>query len=394
MEKTDKKIRKSRIITVVSFVTAIAALFVLFAVLPKKAGQMSDLEFRKLQDHPIIGKSFSTIVNDTVKGDLSKNVDSFLEDHFPARNFFIALNAYYLRLTGRNADQGIVMGKNGRLFDAAFDPDMEQLDNNIDRMTEFAKDNGLKLIYVDVPTSAAVVTEDLPDIHLEYHDAEVIAHIRERLAENGHNAPDLISLYGAGAGEYFYLTDHHWTMKGAYLCYTAIADELGITPVKESQFIVTGHEFYGSFYRKAGLWLTKPDSLEVWRSEETEAMKVTIGYGDKAVEHTGLYDDEQLKEGNVNKYAAYVYDNNGLTVIENESGNGETLLIVKDSFGNSIAPLLAMNYSRVIMIDTREYRDASLPAPSELVKEYGVTKMVAVLGTDSSTSNITIGFLR
>ncbi len=394
MEKSVKKAKTPQIITVVSFVTAIAVLFVLFVVLPKKAGQMSDLEFRKLEDHPIIGKSFSTIVSDTVRGDLSKNVDSFLEDHFPARNLFIALNAYYLRLTGRNADQGIVLGKNGRLFDAAIHPDMEQLDKNIDGVLRFAEDNGLALIYVDVPTSAAVVTEDLPDLHLEYHDAEVIAHIRERVSQKGQSAPDLISLYGDDAGEYFYRTDHHWTMKGAYLCYAAIANDLGITPVKESQFVVTGHEFYGSFYRKAGLWLTEPDALEVWRCDETEAMKVTIGSGDKSVEHTGLYDDEQLRTDNVNKYAAYIYDNNGLTVIENEAGNGETLLVVKDSFGNSIVPLLAMNYSRVVMIDTREYRDASLPAPSELVNLYGITQMVVVLGTDSSTSNITIGFLR
>jgi hypothetical protein len=77
-------------------------------------------------------------------------------------------------------------------------------------------------------------------------------------------------------------------------------------------------------------------------------------------------------------------------VIENEAGNGETLLVVKDSFGNSIVPLLAMNYSRVVMIDTREYKDASLPAPSELVNLYGITQMVVVLGTDSSTSNTTI----
>ena len=369
-------------------------LAVLFAVLPKKAGQMSDLEFRRLADHPIIGKSFSTLVSDTVKGNLSKNVDSFLEDHFPARSFFIALNSYYLRLTGRNADQGVVMGKNGRLFAAAFDPDYSQLDKNLDAVSRFASENGLALMYVDVPTSAAVVKEDLPDVHLEYHDAEVIAYIREKLAPTGAVVPDLINLYGDNAGEYFYLTDHHWTMKGAHLCYAAICNDLGVKPVTEGRFVVTGYEFYGSYYREAGLWLTKPDALEVWRSDETEAMKVTIGYGDRAVEHIGLYDDEQLKDGNVNKYAAYIYDNNGLTVIENESGNGETLLVVKDSFGNSIVPLLAMNYSRVIMIDTRYYRDASLPAPSELVKEYGVKQMVVVLGTDSSTSDIQAAFLR
>ncbi len=394
MKKSARKNKTSQIITVAAFVIAIATLAVLFAALPKKAGQMSDLEFRMLADHPIKGKSFSTLVSDTVKGNLSKNVDSFLEDHFPARSFFIALNSYYLRLTGRNADQGVVMGRNGRLFAAAFDPDIQQLDKNIDVMTLFADENGLELIYVDVPTSAAVVTEDLPDVHLEYHDAEVIAHIREKLSASGAKAPDLIALYGDNAGQYFYLTDHHWTMKGAYLCYAAICNDLEIKPVKESQFVVTGYEFYGSYFREAGLWLTKPDALEVWRSDETEAMKVTIGCGEKAVEHTGLYDDEQLRDGNVNKYAAYIYDNNGLTVIENEAGNGDTLLVVKDSFGNSIVPLLAMNYSRVIMIDTRYYRDASLPAPSELVKEYGVSRMVVVLGTDSSTSDIQAAFLR
>ena len=82
-----------------------------------------------------------------------------------------------------------------------------------------------------------------------------------------------------------------------------------------------------------------------------------------------------------------------MTVIENPEGNGRAVMMVKDSFGNSIAPLIASAYSTVVMIDTRYFRGIE-PAPSEYVSEYGITDLIVVFGTDSSVSDVFINFLR
>ena len=74
-------------------------------------------------------------------------------------------------------------------------------------------------------------------------------------------------------------------------------------------------------------------------------------------EVTGLYQLEKLQTQD--KYAAFLYGNNGLTVIK--SGNnkarreGETsrVLLVKDSYGNCLAPFLTYSYDEVWVADLR-----------------------------------------
>lgn len=371
---------------------ALGFLSVLLFALPKHAGEMSSLEFRKLAEDPFKGKSASTLMTELVRGDMSKNVDKYLEDHYPARNFFIALNSYYLRFTGRNADQAVVMGKNGRLYDAPLDPNSGFIDKNVSKINEFSSANGLKTVIAVVPSASLTVPEELPAVHLDYKDDEIIASVREKTDAY---VPDIASVFGNRPGEYLmYRTDHHWTMEGAYEVYKDVMRYFGEEPYDRNALYTERYEFFGSFYRKAGLWLTRPDTLEVWTSTAVDKMTTKVGWGEGEAVYSGVYDREQLKEGNVDKYAAYLWSNNSLTVIENPDGNGRTVMLVKDSFGNSIAPLLALSYSRVVMIDTRYYRNPDLPLPSELVAEYGITELIVVIGADSAVSDIMIAFLR
>ncbi len=393
MENKVKKFKTSELLTVIIFMTVLGVLSLLLFVLPKRTGELSSLEFRTLAEDPFKGKSFEKLVGELVTGDMSKNVDKFLEDHFPARNFFIALNSYYLHFTGRNADQGVVLGKNSRMFEAPIVLNETHVAKNMERINEFTEANGLDTVVVIAPSSAVVVTEDLPLIHMEYKDREIIDAARQLTTAY---VPDLAGIFSAreDRGGLFYRTDHHWTMDGAYVCYEDVLAHFGDAPVDKSVFTREKYEFFGSYYRKAGLWLTKPDELEVWRCPALDSMKVTIGWGDRAEVHYGVYDDAQLAEGNVDKYAAYLWSNNDVTVIENPEGNGETIMIVKDSFGNSIIPLFAMTYSRVIMVDTRYYKSPDLPLPSELVAEYGIEKLVIVFGEDDIIADVMISYLR
>ncbi|MCR5610358.1 MAG: hypothetical protein K6F68_00790 [Clostridiales bacterium] len=378
--------------TVIIFMAALGFLSVLLFALPKRAGELDPLEFRALANDPFRDKSASTLMTELVRGDMSKNVDKFLEDHYPARSFFIALNSYYLRFTGRNADQAVVMGRNGRLFDKPLDPTSVYIEKNVSKINAFSGDNGLKTVIAVVPSAAETAKEDLPAVHLNYFDGDIVAAVREKTDAY---VPDIAGMFNKRAGEYLmYRTDHHWTMAGAYEVYTDIMEHFGEEPVNRDGFKVESYEFYGSYYRKAGLWLTKPDALEVWTSPELDRLTTKIGWGERTATYSGVYDRGQLKDGNVDKYAAYLWSNNAITVIENPEGNGKTVMLVKDSFGNSIAPLLALTYSRVVMIDTRYYNSPDLPLPSELVTEFGIEELIVVLGADSAVSDIMIAFLR
>ena len=68
-------------------------------------------------------------------------------------------------------------------------------------------------------------------------------------------------------------------------------------------------------------------------------------------EVTGLYDLEKLEV--YDKYAAFLHGNNGLSRVE---GDGEgSILVVKDSYANSLVPFLTANYAAVDVVDLRNY---------------------------------------
>ena len=62
---------------------------------------------------------------------------------------------------------------------------------------------------------------------------------------------------------------------------------------------------------------------------------------------TEVYDWAALKEKD--KYKVFFGGNYGEVVIHGGCRNGKTLLILKDSFANSFAPLLVSQYETIVM---------------------------------------------
>ena len=56
------------------------------------------------------------------------------------------------------------------------------------------------------------------------------------------------------------------------------------------------------------------------------------------------------------KYSLFLYGNNPLTIIKNKDiKNNKKILVIKDSFGNSLVPFLTQNYEEIHVIDLRHF---------------------------------------
>ncbi|MEG2073660.1 MAG: DHHW family protein, partial [Angelakisella sp.] len=72
---------------------------------------------------------------------------------------------------------------------------------------------------------------------------------------------------------------------------------------------------------------------------------------------TGLYQKEKFATRD--KYSAFLYGNNGLTVIKSDNNlnkrEGETsrLLLIKDSYSNCMVPFLTYSYDELYVVDLR-----------------------------------------
>lgn len=381
-------LKLQQLVMVAVFVCIIFTFFLLICFVPKHEGELSPNERRLLASAP------DASISNIMKSGFSKEVDTWLEDHFPGRTFFVSLYSYLNRYTGRNVTEDIIKGSGDRLFTSPIDVNEDILSSNGNRIKLFAQSNALDTHLVIIPCSAYVLEGDLPKLHREYNDDRIIEEFSNAVGESSKSIPVAeIFSYSMNAEALYYRTDHHITMAGSYLLYRNISQNLDITPIEAEEFLSTSYEFYGTSYGSSGLTLTKPDKLEVWTLPGDENISVTTIDGTNRTEHMGMIDESCLGEDVVDRYACYLYSNHGLTIIENQAAPEGTLLVLKDSYGNAIVPFLAHHYRQIIMIDVRYYSSA-LPLPSELVAEYNITDFVVIYGTDSVQTSNDLGWLR
>lgn len=387
LSKKEKKVRASHLALIIAFVGTIAVFFLLLCFLPKHEGELSPNERRLLAKAPTI-----TLEN-IASGNFGKEVDTWLEDHFPLRNFFVASYAYMNHYFGKNAVESVIMGDEDRLFNAPTQVDESSINKNASKIEEFIEKSGLDAELVIIPSAGSVMTDSLPKLRLEYHDREMLSIFFDTCTADGIDIEELFT--GTGdIGSMYYRTDHHLTMKGSYTVYRALCERLGLTPFAEEEFTKRSFDFYGTVYGTSGLMLTSPDTMEIWEKDGDSEISVSVFDGTNEINYMGILDESCLEESYVDRYACYLYSNHGLTVIENPNAEQDrTLLVLKDSYGNAIVPFLARHYSRIVMVDTRYYAGIK-DTPSELAEQYGIDEFVVIYGTDSINSDISIAWLR
>ena len=102
-----------------------------------------------------------------------------------------------------------------------------------------------------------------------------------------------------------------------------------------------------------------------------------------------LYD--MSAAGEKDKYKVFLGGNYGETTIKGGCNNGKTLLIIKDSFANSLVPFLTADYENIIMLDLRYYMGSA----QQLAAERNVDEILFVCEMSSFANDknmVKLGF--
>ena len=179
--------------------------------------------------------------------------------------------------------------------------------------------------------------------------------------------------------EYIYFrTDHHWTALGAYYAYVQFCTAKGITPHNLSDYEVSQFPgFLGSFYNDGG----KPDAMkndpDTVNAYHPVSATASMKYGDNensALTGGQVIFDESTASASL-KYGTFIMGDNPFTVIENpEVSNGQSCIVVKESFGNAFVPFLVDHYQTVYVVDYRYYSGSV----TQLARDKGVKDVLFV----------------
>ncbi len=359
----DKKLKKSAVWDRVIAYGALPLLLVIgicTLVLPGK--DFSDRERRALAGL----KAPESLTEWTFNNDL----ETYLSDHLPGRDTLVSVNAVYNVATGRGSQLGAWIAGNS-LVEKPVDADAETLCRTRDNLIRMAEKYGVSCAFITPPTHGEVLADRMGPLSQTLFEEERAAYTA--LTDD----PRFVKLQPLFEGEkdLYYLTDHHWTLEGAYAAYEAYCGQTGLTAAAMDAFTITEYTgFRGTTASRSGLPVSVSDTIRA--AEPKTSVKVT--FDGETYDHVIFPGRAETYD----MYAVYLDGNHGVTVLENENAENGTLFVMKDSFANSLLPFLMMNYKRIVAVDTR-YLPASVTIGDVLGAEETIDSMLFIYSLDS-----------
>ena len=235
-------------------------------------------------------------------------------------------------------------------------------------------EQGIRVVSAPPPQAIGVLIE--PDYlgKLKSDDQQkTIDYLNENLNEDVYFV-ETVELLRKHNSEYIYFrTDHHWTALGAYYVYEAICEQLDLEPASlEEDFELWDQgTFRGSLYYKAPKTKALKDDVVYAYNPIGNFNTRIYKEGSSGFEHTVL---TNMSKSNVNaKYSVFLAGDHPLVrIINNDLPDAGNLLIIKDSFGNAMAPFFTKNYHTVYVVDYRYYSKSL----SNLVGSLGINDII------------------
>ena len=353
MERDEKRGGLLRYPVLILFSVFFVGVFVLDCLTPDR--EISELENTTLTQRPAITAQILT-----AKGlnNFFSSYTQYTKDQIPGRDGWISLQSFVeTALFQKTQSGGVLLGSEGQMFNRTFglvSSEEKTFPRNVAAVTSLSARYPGKVYAMVVPAASVIYPERVPAAAPILDETVYLNQIQTAVEESGGTFVSVEQTLADHKDEYiYYRTDHHWTTLGAYYAYSQLCDLLGLTPFDlDSHQPVEIPDFYGTFYSRARTWNAQPDTLTYYDLDNPMTIYTVTGAGmPDAGETTGLYDLAKL--GVYDKYAVFLHGNNGLSRVE---GDGEgRILVIKDSYANSLVPFLTANYAEIDVVDLRNY---------------------------------------
>ena len=302
----------------------------------------SPLENRYLQKPPKL--SIETLGS----GKFMTDAEKYVSDHIVGRDFWVAVKAWSERLSGKKENNGVYFGAQNTLINRVDEPDWSKLEQDTGYIDTLAENLSIPVYFGLIPSAAEIWKDRLP---AGAPTADEKAIIDRLYFSTGTSAIDLYGALASHSGEdLYYRTDHHWTSLGAFYGANAIFEAMGLEPLDLTDYSKTTvtSQFYGTSFSTSGVRWLEPDSIDIYIPDE--GLKVT-SYPNGALEEGRLYVDSKLEAKD--KYSYFLGGNQPLCVIETQLAGAPNVLIVRDSYSDSLAPFLTERFSEIHLFDLR-----------------------------------------
>lgn len=292
-----------------------------------------------------------------IDGSYMRDMENYLLDQFVGRESFrIAKTEIETSLFGKT-DANNYVKMDDMLFELDYDWSKKQVSKTAEEFAKLQKVHfsDAKVYYAVIPDKASFLPKETYPVG---DDGFILSQLKEYLTEASY-----IDLYPYLTLQDYYKTDLHWKQESVLdVAKVLLSQMLGIE-WKQGDYkrtLITD-EFLGAYAGAAAYHIT-PDEL--------------YGLTNEVIENALVYDFERNKEVSIyapekiegtDAYDYYLWGARALLTMKNPlCENGKKLLLFRDSFGSSIAPLLLEGYEEITLVDLRYMNADYLPQMLEL----------------------------
>ncbi|MBQ9979467.1 MAG: hypothetical protein IJP23_00175 [Oscillospiraceae bacterium] len=336
--------RKNVVVTVL-----LAAIFLVLSLAAwfKPVTEYSDSERRVLAKFPEL--TLQTVLS----GEFMTEFEDYSLDQFPLRDSFRSLKSAAEFYLFHKADNNGLYISDGYISKIEY-PRSDAMMDNAAAKFKFIYDTYLQsangVYFSVIPDKNAFMAENSGHLSLDYS-----SYISDMVGKVGFaeyiDITDLLSL------EDFYRTDTHWRQESI----VDVADRLTSAMGGEISGSYTENTlqnpFYGVYCGQIALPV-KPDTIKYLTNDVINACTLT-GYNTGKPMSVQMYDMD--KAAGKDPYEMFTSGSDPIIVIENPGAETDReLVIFRDSFGSSIAPLMVESYAKVTLVDIRYIQSAML----------------------------------
>ncbi|OUN33305.1 DHHW family protein [Lachnoclostridium sp. An76] len=382
----DNRKRRGRIESLIGKIFLLSLFLVLLVNIIAPDREQSDQENRMLDTMPKL--SLTGVLN----GDFMEQWESYMSDQFAGRNLLRGLKVKLDRLGGSRMENGVIIGKDGQLFEDIAVPDDELFKDNINAVRSFAE------MYPDIPTTvmlipdaACILSDSLPAFATVEDQSQMFSMVERGLGDSVSWVDAYSALNKHKTEKLYYKTDHHWTTQAAFYVFQEAAAGLGIEGDVSDDYVsyTVTDSFNGVLASKSGAGLDEKEQIDIYVPTEGDD-DVIVNYVDEAKKRTSLYDSSKLETRD--KYGVFFGGNTSVMDIRTMSTSRQRLLVVKDSFADCFIPFLTPYYREIVVVDPRYYSGTL----EDIMETYRITDALILYSgntfmTDNNISGVFTG---
>ncbi len=299
---------------------------------------MSEGERRPLAQKPDISQE--AIIN----GEYMADFEEYAVDQAPGRQLLRGTKVFYQTVVMRKLDNDGMYLSNGYISKLDYPLDDKSIEYATDKF-RYIYDNYLEdsdvNIYLSIIPDKNYYNEKI--LYPSYDYNELVVKMCE-----GMEYANYIDIMGKLTMEDYYQTDTHLRQERIIEATAHLGMEMGVSIETEFEEVLVTDTFKGVYYRQLGMPMNGEEMYYLTNST-LEGCRVYDYENNRSI---SMYNLEAI--GGADPYEMYLHGSLSLVTIENpRATTDKELIIFRDSFGSSFAPILATGYAKVTLVDIR-----------------------------------------